>query len=271
MLIAATLAAAQQPANKPRIVPGRDPGGVAVAIIGSGVNYTLPALAGRLARDGEGDIVGLDFEDRDNRPFDRSTAGTSGTEIASVVVAEAPKARLVPVRVREGDTRAIPGILAFVASSTAAIAVVPSWMLQQGSLAELTRAAAARPTLLLVVAAGDEGANLAGRADLAAIAALANVLVVTATDADGKLLATSNHGSPIALSVSARRLKVFIRDGKESEADGSSIAAARVAALAARLKAREPALEGGALRAKIVGLAKAGVMLDPLAIESAGR
>ena len=71
-LIASNAAAvAQKPAEKPRVPPGRDPGGVAVAIIGSGIDYTRPEIAARLARDGEGEIIGWDFLDNDRRPYER--------------------------------------------------------------------------------------------------------------------------------------------------------------------------------------------------------
>lgn len=269
--VAATLAVAQHPVAKPRLVPGRDPGGIAVAIIGSGVNYTLPVLAGRLARDGEGDIVGLDVEDRDNRPFDRSTSALSGTTIASLVVAEAPRARLVPVRVRDGDAQSIPGILAFVSLSPARIAVLPAWCLSAPVATEFAKAAAARPEVLLIVAAGDDGASLAGRPELAVLAALPNVLVISAADPAGRRLARSNHGAPVGLMVAAARLKVLDREGKETESEGSVLAAARTAALAARLKARELRLEGAALRTKVMSFAKAGALLDPSDIERDGR
>lgn len=58
-----------QKAGKPRVPPGVDPGGVAIAIIGGGIDYTRPEIAARLARDGEGEIVGWDFIDNDRRPF----------------------------------------------------------------------------------------------------------------------------------------------------------------------------------------------------------
>lgn len=58
--------------KKPPVPPGRDPGGVAVALIGTGIDYTLPAVARRLARDGEGELIGWDLQDEDRKPFDTS-------------------------------------------------------------------------------------------------------------------------------------------------------------------------------------------------------
>ncbi len=75
--VCAGSAIAQKPAEKPRVPPGVDPGGVAVAIIGSGIDYTKPEIAKRLARDGEGEIIGWDFVDNDRRPYNPCTEAVS--------------------------------------------------------------------------------------------------------------------------------------------------------------------------------------------------
>ena len=61
-----------EPLNPP--VPGPVPGerkgpGVRVALVDSGVNYLLPEIGSRLARDEEGALVGYDFWDLDARPL----------------------------------------------------------------------------------------------------------------------------------------------------------------------------------------------------------
>lgn len=55
--------------RKPKLPPGVDPGGLAMAVIGDGIDYTRPEIATRLARDGEGELVGFDLVDRDRLPF----------------------------------------------------------------------------------------------------------------------------------------------------------------------------------------------------------
>src|SRR5262245_64323105 len=87
-------ARAQAQAKKPPLPPGRDPGGVAVALIASGVDYTLPEVARGLARDGEGDLIGFDSLDNDNRPF----GDGGGTRVAVALLDKATGARLAPVR-----------------------------------------------------------------------------------------------------------------------------------------------------------------------------
>jgi hypothetical protein len=49
---------AQTAADKPKVPPGRDPGGFAIALFSTGVDYTDPAVANCLARDGEGELIG---------------------------------------------------------------------------------------------------------------------------------------------------------------------------------------------------------------------
>ena len=42
--------------------------GIRVAVVDSGVNYLLPRIASRLARDEDGTLIGFDFWDLDARP-----------------------------------------------------------------------------------------------------------------------------------------------------------------------------------------------------------
>jgi subtilisin family serine protease len=76
---------------------------VRVAVLDTGIDLLHPAFGGRLARDGNGAVLGRDFVDDDN---DASETGIStdagwghGTHVASIVAMTAPQARLMPVRV----------------------------------------------------------------------------------------------------------------------------------------------------------------------------
>src|SRR6185369_8658920 len=109
LIVATTLGvAAVAQGKKPPLPPGRDPGGVAIALIGTGIDYTIPEVAQRLARDGEGELIGWDLEHKDRKPFDKSKGSTrpewggDGTLIASLLVAPRTT-RLVPVRLDPGD------------------------------------------------------------------------------------------------------------------------------------------------------------------------
>jgi len=55
--VAAFAVAALAQEKKPPLPPGRDPGGVAIALVTTGIDYTVPEVAQRLARDGEGELI----------------------------------------------------------------------------------------------------------------------------------------------------------------------------------------------------------------------
>ncbi|MCB1775745.1 MAG: hypothetical protein KDI88_19185, partial [Gammaproteobacteria bacterium] len=88
----------------PLVPDGADPGGIAVAMLDAGVDYRLPEISTRLARDGDGNALGFDFWDLDTRPFDANPARSPffaqrhGTRTASLLLREAPVARLIPYR-----------------------------------------------------------------------------------------------------------------------------------------------------------------------------
>ena len=122
--------------TKPKVPIGVDPGGVAVAVIGDGLDYTDARIAARLARDGEGELVGFDLVDRDRRPHAPPAEGQP-EHPASVVLRHAPGVRIAPFRVAGQDTRQIAEAITMVARSPARIV-----LFQQAPPAQLLREAA---------------------------------------------------------------------------------------------------------------------------------
>lgn len=128
-LLAVGSALAQSPAPKPKIPAGRDPGGTPVALIGGGVDYTRAGIAMRLARDGEGEIIGWDFVDRDNRPFDHCVAtapdpGLCPTALAEALLTNSPSARLVVARADGARPQSFVDAVRMVARTPARIILV---------------------------------------------------------------------------------------------------------------------------------------------------
>lgn len=251
-------AMAQTGPKKPKPPVGRDPGGVAVAIIGAGVDYRRPEIAQRLARDGEGEIIGWDMIDNDQRPLETAAAAGpgrrvppfAGTRAAELLLAEAPASRLVPVRMQEGDAMALGGALAFASRTPARVAVVLASPRQE-PWALFAEAARRAKQLLVIVPAGrasDRGAWRGARGLDAAI-------VVTAAAEDGSLhdaIAQTPEGADVAVPVAAMPAGDA---GTEPETAAENAAALRLGALAARVLGREPSLDGAALKARLLGLA----------------
>jgi hypothetical protein len=232
-------AAAQQSARKPKAPPGLDPGGVAVAIVGNGINYLRPEIAARLARDGEGDLIGFDLGDNDARPIERvpppSPTSPPGphSSLTLLLLREAPAARLVIARRKPGDRDGLAKGVGFVGVTPARIVL----LLPEGPSEnwDLLKQAAAHFKRHLIVLPASEAMP-------AATGALGpNVLVVGPLASDGAGPSQA-HADLLAGSV------------VEGTAAGAMVAATRVTALAARLAAGDPKLEGSALKMRLLAL-----------------
>lgn len=120
--VCAGSAIAQKPAAKPRVPPGLDPGGVAVAIIGSGIDYTRPEIAARLARDGEGEIIGWDFVDNDRRPYNPCTEAVSVCSILGI--GPSASSRMIVIRASTGMPQSMVAAVGMSTSTPARIVLV---------------------------------------------------------------------------------------------------------------------------------------------------
>lgn len=272
-------------AGDPPVPPGTDPGGVAVAIIETGVDYTLPVIAEHLARDGEGEIIGWDFIDNDRLPFkatddlEEMDYSHRGTAMARIVLKRALSARIAPVRIVTDDEGLIQKSVAFVARTPVKVAALA---LKQSSAALWAALRdgiiLAKPKYLLVVAAGEDDfdkdrikEHLAPPLDR-----LDNVIVVTACDHNGHELTTAEGAATnadVAVNTEAFSAELLTADTFSFKPE-ASVAAAEVAAIAARLLAKDPDLKASELKTAILslakpfpggraGLAKAGFIAEP--------
>lgn len=147
--------------EKPVVPPDRDPGGVLVALIAQGIDYRLPGLAGKLARDGEGEVVGWDVVDNDRRPFDQNQGnapeeqGGDATAIATRMIAGGAAARLAPIRVDAEDASSIARGIRLAGQIRARVVLVPMWSRESARWHLFATAAGAQPATLFVLAAAD--------------------------------------------------------------------------------------------------------------------
>jgi hypothetical protein len=122
--VVTTTALAQRPANKPRVPPGVDPGGVAVAISGGGFDYTDPEISSRLARDGEGELLGWDFVDGDRRPAGsclRQPNRSCSTSTVQTLAGSPGRSRLILLRVAAEQPNSLVSAVQFAAQAPARI------------------------------------------------------------------------------------------------------------------------------------------------------
>jgi subtilisin family serine protease len=90
--------------------------GVRVAVLDTGIDPVHPQFAGRLALRRDGSVLGRDFVDDDDQPWEAGTVVDRGwghgTHVAGLVTLAAPGARLVPVRVLDPAGRGNVWVLA---------------------------------------------------------------------------------------------------------------------------------------------------------------
>lgn len=248
--------------SEPPVPPGRDPGGVAVALIDSGVNYTLTHITKRLARDAHGKLIGFDFADGDTRPYDIVPGRNGaidlhhGTSVASILLREAPAARLVPYRFHPKDYRSFASIVTHIAAGPARIAVMALGGYKEKNWQAFKQAALAHRDILFVISAGNDGRNLDKKPIYPAGFGIANAIVVASSDDFGRLPRDSNWGAQtVDVSTPGEQLVTRDHTGAIKKASGSSYAVPRIAALAARLKAVHPGWDAQALKEAIIKLA----------------
>lgn len=243
-------AVAQVGPKKPKPPIGRDPGGLAVAILGAGVDYLRPDIAARLARDGEGEIIAWDILDDDDRPLERPAdrglfpPPFAGTDMALHLLATAPRTRLIPVRVQDRNAMALGGALAFVAKTPARIAVVLGGGEPSGPWKLFADVAAKAPHLLIVASAGPFLRDMTAASP---VSALDNVLVAGLDDPAGA-------GDPrIGVRLTAGDLAPEAAALMAGGVPGDHLVALRLAAEAAEIAARSAGLLAGAtMRERVV-------------------
>jgi len=242
-LVAAAGHATARSSSDPKVPAGRDPGGVAVAIIGNGLDYRRAEIASRLARDGEGELIGWDLVDDDARPF----AASGGDEvIASLVLAEGQVARLAVVRAGSGRQDHIAMALRLTGQTPARIALILADPGRPLDRAHLSAAARQLPHLLIVVPARHVAS------DAAAPGVSGGLVVVGGTTHPG--------ADAVVASGAANELAPTAPPSLEPD----DRAAARVVALAVRLAASEPTIDGATLRARVLSHAATDAAGPPL-------
>jgi hypothetical protein len=129
--------AVPQKVAEPRVPAGIDPGGVPVALISTGVDYTDKRIAEQLARDGEGEVIGWDLIDNDRTPYAPSPnqtppeQGGDGTALAKAVLAfnegqpPAKKMSLMVFKVNGTDKTMIAKAMVFASKTAAQTVIVP--------------------------------------------------------------------------------------------------------------------------------------------------
>ncbi len=268
----------------PPIPKGVDPGGIAVGMLDAGVNYRLPEIASRLARDEEDNALGFDFWDMDPRPFDANPARSPffpqrhGTRTASLLLLESPVARLVPYRYPRPDMSRMTSLVQHASKHGVRIVNMSLGSNRYEEWQDFEAAARAAPDILFIASAGNDGRDIDERPVYPAALSLPNLITVTSGDDSGNLAERSNRGAKsVHLMVPGERIVVTGFNGQPRMVSGSSYAVVRVTALAACLLAERPEMGAPELKQAIFSRATSsansrrhvaiGFLPDPVAMK----
>src|SRR5882672_6916106 len=224
---------------------------VTIAVIDSGIDIRHPELANAIV--GSFDALGS-----------KEGPHVHGTGIAGAIVSHArlmgsaPAARILAIRAfgvapggAEGTSFVILKGLDYAAANGAQI-VNMSFAGPKDVLIERGIAATAAKGIVMVAAAGNAGP----KSPPLYPAANANVIAVSATDAQDKLFAASNRGGHIAVAAPGVDIFLPAPDEKYQMTSGTSFSAAYVSGLAALMLERNPALKSDEVRAILMKTAR---------------
>ncbi|HWJ97721.1 MAG TPA: S8 family serine peptidase [Acidimicrobiales bacterium] len=199
---------------------------VTVAIIDTGIARDAP-LGDMVDVDASSSVVPGGVDDEDGH----------GTEMAAVVHAAAPDARLVAVKAVGDDGTTDQRLATAIGRARSAGADVILLSMAGAEPLPRTRAAierAGRGDVLVVAAAGNDGLDLDDHPAYPAAYDEPNLIAVAAIDRDGQLLGTSNRGPTVTARGQGSGVSTCTLDGRPATTGATSAAAALVAGTAAR-------------------------------------
>jgi hypothetical protein len=224
---------------------------VTVAVIDSGIDVSHPEFAGAM-------VTSFDALGSKEGPHVHGT-GVAGAIVAHArLMGSAPAARILAIRAfgaapkgAEGTTYVILKGLDYAAAHGAQI-VNMSFAGPKDGLIERSIVALAAKGIVMVAAAGNAGP----KSPPLYPAANANVIAVSATDAQDKLFAASNRGGYVAISAPGVDIFLPAPDEKYQMTSGTSFSAAYISGLAALMLERNPALKPDEVRAILTKTAR---------------
>ena len=233
-----------EPQNPPFMMAGQPmqaPSEPLLALVDTGVNYNLPMVQKHLALGQDGQLIGYDFWDNDNRPFDKDPRKNAffplhhGTTVFSALSQELGDLKAAIYRFPAHNICRFNDLIDHAENAGVRIVNMSMGSYSQDDWTCFHDGAKQHPHILFVISAGNDGFDIDVNPVFPASFDLENIVVVTSSDLFGRLPPQSNYGRvSVDLMVPAEQVDVFDHRGVYTTASGSSFAAPRVAALAAR-------------------------------------
>ena len=216
-----------------------------LALVDTGVNYNLPIVQEHLALNNEGQLIGYDFWDDDDRPFDKDPRKNiffplhHGTSVFSVLTQNLGGLKAAVYRFPANNMCHFSDLIEHADRTGIRIINLSMGSNSAKDWECFYESAKRHVDILFIVSAGNGGLNIETNHVFPASFDLDNIVVVTSSDLFGRLPRHSNYGpQSVDFMVSAEQVDVFDHRGAYSTAGGSSYAAPMVAALATRFLAK---------------------------------
>ena len=216
-----------------------------MALVDTGVNYNLPIVQEHLALNSQGQLIGYDFWDDDDRPFDKDPRRNiffplhHGTSVFSVLTQNLGGLKTAIYRFPATNMCRFSDLIEHADRTGVRIINLSMGSNSAEDWECFYESAKRHIDILFVVSAGNGGVNIETNRVFPASFDLENIVVVTSSDLFGHLPRHSNYGiKSVDFMVSAEQVDVFDHRGSYSTTGGSSYAAPLVAALATRFLAK---------------------------------
>ena len=231
---------------------------VKVAIIDSGVNYLLPHINKGLARNQQGQLLGYDFWDNDDLPFDAHPVASAfqverhGTRTAGLFLEEAPFAQLIPYRYPRGNMHRMEAVLERVDAQGVVLVGMPLGGNRRDEWEVFYNQAKRYPHMLFVVSAGNNDRDIDQQPVYPAALDLPNMVVVTSANDTARPARGSNWGRQhVDYLIPAENIELGDYDGSRVNASGSSYAVPKMLAMLARMLRQNPGWQATELQAEL--------------------
>ena len=212
-----------------------------IALVDTGVNYTLKKLKNYIAINNEGKLLGYDFWDEDEFPFDNDPRRNPfyprhhGTTIFSVLKNEAPDIKTAIYRFPALQMCKFKNLIEEISKNSLKVVNLSMGSSNKKDWECFLSAAKKHSNLIFVVSAGNNKKNIDIKPIYPASFNLKNIITVSSSTKNGQLGRDSNYGfKNVDFLLPAERVLVLDHRGVKAYTGGTSYAVPRMVALIAR-------------------------------------
>ena len=212
-----------------------------IALVDTGVNYTLTKLVNNLAIDKHGKIIGYDFWDDDNFPFDSDPRRNPfyprhhGTAVFSVLKNEAPNTNIGIYRFPALKMCKFKDLIEEIVEKSFRIVNLSMGSKNRNDWECFFKSIKKYKNLIFVVSAGNDKQDIDINPIYPASFKLKNIIVVSSSTKNGQLGRDSNFGAEnVDFLLPAENVSVIDHRGVNSYTGGTSYAVPRMSALISR-------------------------------------